>query len=51
MGTYIHYTDEQKERANTVDLVELLRQRGEKLLRSGREYRAYTAQKVQLDRR
>ena len=39
MGTYIHYTDEQKERANTVDLVELLRQRGEKLLRSGREYR------------
>ena len=39
MGTYIHYTDEQKERANTVDLVELLWQRGEKLLRSGREYR------------
>ena len=39
MGTYIHFTDEQKERANTVDLVELLRQRGEKLLRSGREYR------------
>ena len=39
MGTYIHYTDEQKERANTVDLVELLRQRGEKLLHSGREYR------------
>ena len=39
MGTYIHYTDKQKERANTVDLVELLRQRGEKLLRSGREYR------------
>lgn len=39
MGTYIHFTDEQKGRANTVDLVELLRQRGEKLLRSGREYR------------
>ena len=39
MGTYIHYTDAQKEQANTVDLVELLRQRGEKLLRSGREYR------------
>ncbi|WP_207303202.1 hypothetical protein [Intestinimonas massiliensis (ex Afouda et al. 2020)] len=39
MGTYIHFTDEQKERANTVDLVELLRQHGEKLLRSGREYR------------
>lgn len=39
MGTYIHFTDAQKERANTVDLVELLRQRGENLLRSGREYR------------
>ena len=39
MGTYIHFTDEHKERANTVDLVELLRQRGEKLLRSGREKR------------
>lgn len=39
MGTYIHFTDAQKERANTVDLVELLWQRGEKLLRSGREYR------------
>ena len=30
MGTYIHYTDEQKERANTVDLVELLWQSGER---------------------
>ena len=39
MVTYIHFTDAQKERANTVDLVELLRQRGENLLRSGREYR------------
>ena len=33
MGTYIHFTDEQKERANSVDLEEFLRQRGEKLLR------------------
>ncbi|EHO20028.1 hypothetical protein HMPREF0995_05769, partial [Lachnospiraceae bacterium 7_1_58FAA] len=28
MGTYIHFTDEQKERANSVDLEEFLRQRG-----------------------
>ena len=39
MGTYIHYTDEQKARANSVDLEEFLRRRGEKLLRSGREFR------------
>ena len=39
MGTYIHFTDEQKERANSVDLEEFLRQRGEKLLRAGRESR------------
>lgn len=39
MGTYIHFTDEQKERANSVDLEEFLRRRGEKLLRSGREFR------------
>ena len=39
MGTYIHFTDEQKERANSVDPEEFLRQRGEKLLRAGRESR------------
>ena len=39
MGTYIHYTDEQKERANSVDLEEFLRRQGEKLLRAGRESR------------
>ena len=39
MGTYLHFTDEQKERANSVDLEEFLRQRGEKLLRAGRESR------------
>ena len=39
MGTYIHFTDEQKERANSVDLEEFLRRQGEKLLRSGRESR------------
>ena len=39
MGTYIHFTDEQKQRANSVDLVDFLERQGEKLLRSGREKR------------
>lgn len=39
MGIYIHFTDEQKERANSVDLEEFLRWRGEELLRAGREFR------------
>lgn len=36
---YIHFTDEQKFRANSVDLVEFLRRQGEKLIPSGREKR------------
>lgn len=36
---YIHFTDDQKCQANSVDLAELLRCRGEKLLRSGPEFR------------
>ena len=36
---YIHFTDEQKQRAASVDLVEFLRRQGEKLIRSGPEYR------------
>jgi len=36
---YIHFTDDQKLRANEVDLVEFLRHQGEKLIRSGLEYR------------
>lgn len=36
---YIHFTDEQKKRAASVDLVDFLRQQGEKLVRSGPEYR------------
>lgn len=36
---YIHFTEEQKQRAATVDLPEFLRRQGEKLLPSGREYR------------
>lgn len=36
---YIHFTEEQKLRASSVDLVEFLRRQGEVLLRSGPEYR------------
>ena len=36
---YIHFTDEQKKRAASVDLVDFLRRQGEKLIRSGPEYR------------
>ncbi|MBE7003895.1 MAG: DUF3991 domain-containing protein [Ruminococcaceae bacterium] len=39
MGTYIPFTEEQKLRAGAVDLEEFLRQRGEKLIRSGRDKR------------
>lgn len=36
---YIYFTEEQKERANTVDLKDFLEHQGEKLLRSGPEWR------------
>lgn len=36
---YIHFTDEQKRRANEIDLPDFLRHQGEKLLRSGPEFR------------
>ena len=39
MSTYIHFTEEQKQRANSVDLEEFLRRQGETLLPSGREKR------------
>lgn len=39
MTTYIHFTDEQKQKANSVDLVDFLERQGEELLRSGREKR------------
>lgn len=39
MGSYIHFTEEQKLRANSVDLVELLRRQGEKLIPSGGDKR------------
>ena len=37
--TYIHFTDEQKQRANTVDLEDFLRCKGEKLIKCGRDKR------------
>ena len=36
---YIHFTEEQKRQANSVDLAEFLRFKGEPLIRSGRELR------------
>ena len=36
---YIPFTDEQKQLANSVDLAEYLRVRGEKLERVGREHK------------
>ncbi|MGL5254058.1 MAG: DUF3991 and toprim domain-containing protein [Brevinema sp.] len=39
MGKYIHFTEEEKERANSVDLEHFLLQQGERLLKSGREKR------------
>lgn len=39
MSPYIHFTDEQKQRAASVDLESLLRHRGEKLIPSGRDKR------------
>lgn len=39
MSGHIHFTDEQKQRANSIDLAEFLQRRGEKLIRSGRDKR------------
>ena len=39
MNSYIPFTEEQKLRASSVDLVDFLRRQGEKLIRSGPEYR------------
>lgn len=38
MSSYIHFTDEQKEKARQTDLVSLLQSQGENLKRSGKEY-------------
>ncbi|HEY9161010.1 MAG TPA: DUF3991 domain-containing protein [Desulfomonilia bacterium] len=37
--SYIHFTDDEKQRANSVDLVDFLERQGEKLTRSGPEWR------------
>ena len=39
MSGYVYFTEEQKQRANAVDLEDFLARQGEKLLRSGREKR------------
>ncbi|WP_313180835.1 DUF3991 and toprim domain-containing protein [Lacrimispora sp.] len=39
MGVYVHFTDEQKYRANNVDLVDFLQKQHEELLPSGRDKR------------
>lgn len=39
MSGYVHFTEEQKQRANSVDLADFLQSRGEKLIHSGREWR------------
>lgn len=38
LSSYIHFTEEERERARNTDLVELLRSQGETLKRSGSEY-------------
>lgn len=48
MGTFIYFTDEQKHRANSVDLADLLRRRGEKLLPSGRDKRLASDHSITL---
>jgi hypothetical protein len=39
MSGYVYFTEEQKQRANSVDLVDFLQRQGEKLLPSGRDKR------------
>ena len=39
MAGFVYFTDEQKQRANEVDLEDFLSRQGEKLLRSGGEKR------------
>ena len=48
MAAYIHYTEEQKRRANEVDLEEFLHRRGERLLPSGRDKRLASDRSVTI---
>ncbi len=46
---YINFTEEQKHKAHKADLVEYLRRRGEKLVRTGKEFRwEYNKEKVSI---
>ena len=38
MSGYVHFTDEQKDRARQTDIVSLLERQGEKVRRAGSEY-------------
>ena len=42
MSSYIHFTEEQKQRAAAVNLEEFLRCRGEKLLSSGSSFMVFS---------
>ena len=46
MSTYIHFTEDEKQRANEIDLVDFLHRQGEKLLRSGKEKRLASDQSI-----
>lgn len=46
--TYIHFTDEQKQRAASVDLEAFLRSRGERLISSGRDKRLVSDHSVTI---
>lgn len=49
MSTYIHYTEEEKERARQIDIADLLRRQGETVKRSGSELEwKYGSQKVTI---
>ena len=48
MGEFVYFTEEQKQRANAVDLEDYLLRRGEKLLPSGRDKRLATNHSVTI---
>lgn len=48
MGNYVHFTQEEKDRANNVDLVDFLERQGEKLIRSGRDRRLQSDRSITI---
>lgn len=48
---YIHFTEEQKNQAASVDLEEFLRMRGEKLIRSGKKKRMASDHSITISTR